>query len=300
MAMPTRRTEFEERLQSEPPLLLDGAMGTELLRRGIPTPLPLWSAPANVEHPDVVQMIHRDYVAAGAEIITSNTFRTTWYALEHTAHAADWHRWNRQAVSLARRAAGTRAFVVGSVTTLEDCYRPDLVPEMPKLGYYHARQLDLLAGLDIDGILLETFNTLRELDAAFRAARRHALPVLAAVVLRDGSHLYDGTPLREVAAWAQGASPDVLMLNCAAPEITDTALRYLRERTGLPLGAYANVGEPGGEMGFTFTHACSEEMYARWAQRWSEAGLRVIGGCCGTTPDYIRAVQRTLRLQQDA
>jgi S-methylmethionine-dependent homocysteine/selenocysteine methylase len=286
-----RRAEFKARLAEEgKPLLLDGAMGTELLRRGVPTPLPLWSAPANVEHPQVVAQIHADYVAAGCELITTNTFRTTLYAMERAGRLGDWGPWNRQAIALARWAAGARAFVLGSVTSLEDCYRPDLVPKPQVLRYYHARQVDLLVALEVDGILLETFNTVRELDAAFVATRSCELPVLASVVLKDGATLYDGAPLRHLADWARAARPDVLLVNCAAPEVLDAALRYLRDHVDLPLGAYANVGKAGGEMGFDFTHACSPEQYARWAARWVEMGVRVIGGCCGTTPEYLRAL----------
>jgi S-methylmethionine-dependent homocysteine/selenocysteine methylase len=115
--------------------------------------------------------------------------------------------------------------------------------------------------------------------------------MLASVVLKNGAALYDGTPLSRVAEWAIRARPDVFMVNCAAPEVLDAALRHLRDHVDLPLGAYANVGKPGGEMGFEFTHACSPEQYARWAARWVDLGVRVIGGCCGTTPEYVRAIR---------
>lgn len=270
------------------PLVLDGAMGTELLRRGVPTPLPLWSAPANVTHSEVVLGIHRDYVSAGCQLITTNTFRTSRYAMEKAGQAAVWEAWNRQAVSLARRAAGELAWVLGSVTTLEDCYRPDLVPDLFTLRRYHRAQIDVLARLGVDGLLLETFNTLRELDVAYREARRHPLPVFASVVLRDESHLYDGTELSYLVAWARRSRPDVLCLNCAPPEVIHGALLRLRRQLDLPLGAYANVGRPGGEMGFEFTHASTPVEYDEWLQRWTRLGLRIVGGCCGTSPDYFR------------
>ena len=276
------------------PLVLDGAMGTELLRRGVPTPLPLWSAPALAEHADIVESIHRDYVSAGCHLVSTNTFRTSWYLMER--HNPDaWETWNRRAVQLARRAAGDRAWVLGSVTTLEDCYRPDLVPEALELHRYHRRQVDLLVELGVDGLLLETFNTLRELDAAFDAAARHDLPVLASVVLRDAAHLYDRTPLAGLIQWARRARPDVLCVNCASPETLDGAVRWLREYLDVPVGAYANVGRSGGEMGFVFTRAYSPGDYARWCVRWTRLGVRVIGGCCGTTPDHMRAAASAVR-----
>jgi S-methylmethionine-dependent homocysteine/selenocysteine methylase len=291
-----RRRELADRLQwTGRPLVLDGAMGTELLRRGVPTPLPLWSAPANVKRPSVVEAIHAGYVAAGCDLITTNTFRTSRYALERSARGDSWPTWNRQAVRLARRAAGDRAWVLGSVTTLEDCYRPDLVPDQLRLQRYHARQIDLLARLPVDGLLLETFNTLRELSTAFACARRHDLPVLVSALLRDGGHLYDGTPILKLVDWARRAHPDALLVNCAAPEVLDAAVQYLLRHLELPLGAYANVGEPGGEMGFAVTHAYSPAVYAAWSVRWVNLGLQIIGGCCGTTPAYMQVVAGAVR-----
>lgn len=269
-------------------LRLDGAMGTELLRRGVPTPLPLWSAKANVAHAVAVEEIHRDYVRAGCQLITTNTFRTSLYTMEKAGLAGEWQTWNREAVQMARRAAGDLAWVLGSVSTLEDCYRPDLVPDDLTVRRYHRAQIDLLVSLGVDGLLLETFNTLRELDAAFREARRHSLPVVASVVLRDGSHLYDGTDLRHLIIWARRNEPDVLCVNCAPPAVLHEAVLLLHRSLDLPLGAYANVGRPGGEMGFEFTQACAPVEYAAWLERWTRLGLKIVGGCCGTAPDYLR------------
>lgn len=270
-------------------LRLDGAMGTELLRRGVPTPLPLWSAPANASHPSMVEQIQHDYVAAGSTLITTNTFRTSRYTMEKAGKGDLWQNWNLRAVRIARHATGGRAWVLGSVSTLEDCYRPDLVPDDLTLRRYHRAQIDLLVELGVDGLLLETFNTLRELDVAFRLARRNDMPVIASVVLKDGSHLYDGTELRHLIAWARRTPPDVLCVNCAPPDVLHTAVLRLLYTLDLPLGAYANVGQAGGEMGFEFTHACSAVDYAAWLTRWTRLGLKVVGGCCGTSPDYLRA-----------
>jgi homocysteine S-methyltransferase len=269
-------------------LKLDGAMGTELLRRGVPTPLPLWSAGALVKHPAVVEQIHRDYVQAGCQLITTNTFRTSRYTLEKAGLAEHWRIWNREAVRIARRAAGDRARILGSVATLEDCYRPDRVPDDFTLRRNHRAQIDLLVELGVDGLLLETFNTLRELEVAYREARRHSLPVITSVLLQDESHLYDGTELSHLVAWARRSQPDVMCLNCAPPAVIHGALLRLRRQLDLPLGAYANVGRPGGEMGFEFTHACTAVEYAAWLQRWTRLGLHVVGGCCGTSPEYLR------------
>jgi S-methylmethionine-dependent homocysteine/selenocysteine methylase len=265
------------------------------LRRGVPTPLPLWSAPANVDKPAKVEQIHRDYIRAGCRLISTNTFRTTLYAMERAGKREAWFQWNQRAVDIAKSAAGNDAWVLGSVSTLEDCYRPDLAPRTDVQLKYHNAQIDHLVKNGVDGLLLETFNTVEELDSAFEAASRHSVPVLTSVVLKAGDQLYDGTPLAAYARWCKKRKPDAVCLNCASPEILDHGLRILKDAVDLPLGAYANVGKPGGEMGFEFTHTCSPVEYSVWIKRWADMGIRIVGGCCGTTPEYLQAAATVLQ-----
>jgi homocysteine S-methyltransferase len=277
------------------PILLDGAMGTELLRRGVPTPLPLWSAQANVQQPAKVEQIHRDYVRAGCRLISTNTFRTTLYTMEKAGKREAWFQWNQRAVELAMSAAGSDAWVLGSVSTLEDCYQPELKPPKDVQLKYHKAQIDHLVQHGVDGLLLETFSTLEELDSAFEAASEHSVPVLVSVVLKTGDQLYDGSSLAGYAQWAKQRKPDAVCLNCATPEVLDHGLRLLQQAIDMPLGVYANVGKPGGEMGFEFTHAYSPVDYSAWIKRWADMGVRILGGCCGTTPEYLQAAATTLK-----
>ncbi|HEU4401919.1 MAG TPA: homocysteine S-methyltransferase family protein, partial [Candidatus Polarisedimenticolia bacterium] len=166
------------------PVLLDGATGTELTRRGLPTTLPLWSAHAlaNEEGLAVLRAIHEDYVRAGAEIVVTNTFRTTRWALERAGAGDRWRLFNRRAVECARTASGSvpghTCLVAGGLAPLEDCYRPDLVPSAEVCLAEHRRQVDLLAGLGVDLILIETMNRRREAEAALRAAAASGLDVV--------------------------------------------------------------------------------------------------------------------------
>jgi len=285
----------DELASGNTPLLLDGAMGTELLRRGVPTPLPLWSARANVDQPARVEQIHRDYIRAGCRLITTNTFRTTLYSMEKAGKREAWSQWNQRAVEIAKSAAGNSAWVLGSVSTLEDCYRPELTPSNDIQRKYHKAQIDHLVKNGVDGFLLETFNTLEELNSAFEAASKHDIPVITSVVLKTGDQLYDGSPLVGYAHWAQDRRPDAVCLNCATPEVLDHGLRILKNSVDLPLGVYANVGKPGGEMGFEFTHACSPMEYSVWIKRWADMGVRIVGGCCGTSPEFLQIVATVLK-----
>jgi homocysteine S-methyltransferase len=302
--MDSQRGAFEARLREGALLVLDGATGTELERRGVPSALPLWSAPALVNHPDIVRQIHADYADAGAEVITANTFRTQARTLARgglaeraedlTLRAADL---TRRAVELARegaRAGGGAVFVVGSAPTLEDCYRPDLVPDDTALAREHGEHARHLAEAGADAILVETMNSVREAVAATRAARAQGVAALVSFVCWDGARLLSGEPLDEAARAAHDVGAAAVLVNCLPPSNVLACLPALA-RTGLPFGAYANLGAPNDDTGFTRSDDCTPEAFAAHAARFAEAGARIVGGCCGTTPDHVRAVARRLR-----
>src|SRR5512146_1125855 len=153
--------DFGSRLRYGPPLVLDSAMGSELERRGLELDVPLWSARALVEAPDLVAAIHRENVDAGADVLTANTFRTTRTALDESGNADRAEELTRFAARLAREAVGPAkrpVLVAGSVAPLFDCYRPDLVPEdVRPLEEAHAELAGTLASAGVDLLLLETF-----------------------------------------------------------------------------------------------------------------------------------------------
>jgi len=284
------------RLRDGAPLLLDGATGTELERRGVSTALPLWSAPALLEHADVVLRIHADYAAAGAELLTANTFRTQRRTLARGGLGERAAELTRIAVELARRAARERpggAFVLGSAPTLEDCYRPDLVPDAGALAREHAEHARHLAAAGADAILVETMNSVREAIAATRAACDTGLAAWASFVCWDGARLLSGEPLDAAARAARDAGATVLLVNCLPPSNVQVCLDTLA-RAGLPFGVYANLGAPNDTSGFARSEDCTPEQFAAHALRWLDAGARVVGGCCGTTPAHIRAIAARL------
>ncbi len=148
-----------DRLTENPFLILDGAMGTELERRGYHTTLPLWSALANTEASFLVKQIHDDYIDAGADIITANTFRTTSHTLskQNNTHTAE--HFTRRAVEIARdaiRESGKDVLLAGSLAPLEDCYSPELVPPEDVIRAAYAEQIKILAGAGVDVVLAET------------------------------------------------------------------------------------------------------------------------------------------------
>lgn len=276
------------------PLLLDGATGTELERRGVATRLPLWSAGALDSHPDLLVAIHADYVASGVDAVTANTFRTQRRTLAAAGQAERAARLTQRAVELARRAADGRAAVLGSCPPLEDCYHPERVPDDAALAREHAEHVANLANAGVDAILVETMNTQREALVALRAAAARGVPALASFVCWDGARLLSGEPLGDAAAAAADAGAIAVLANCLPPSNVDRCLDALAAQP-LPFGVYPNLGEPEDELGFRRSQELSPEAFGELAAAWRARGARLLGGCCGTTPAHLAAMALRLR-----
>jgi len=285
-------------LATTSPLVLDGAMGTELQRRGIDTGLPLWSANALMNRREVVLQIHRDYIDAGADIITTDTFRTTRRMFSRANLPDQSERFTALAVDLARQArdsaSRTDLLIAGSMAPLEDCYRPDLVPPDDQLQDEHAELAARLAKGGVDFILLETMNTIREAYAACEAAAATGLDVVVSFICNRAGHLYGGEPLADAIRTITQLKPVGFSINCVSPRFIMPALNIARATTSLPLAVYANVGIPENEQrGWEFTQEIGPEEYTTYAGDWLHSGVSIIGGCCGTTPAYIEALRRS-------
>jgi S-methylmethionine-dependent homocysteine/selenocysteine methylase len=286
---------FLERLTAGPPLLLDAAMGTELQRRETNTTLPLWSARPLVEDPEIVWTIHGDEVAAGADIITADTFRTHARSLAKGGLGDRAAELSALAVRLAHQAAATpgrEVFVAGSLSPLEDCYRPDLVPDDAALAREHGAQARFLAEAGVDLILCETHNTIREAVAAGRAAKETGLPVVVSLVTDGSGRLLSREPTEGAVAALLPLEVDALGINCVpARRLADDLARLAAAAPGLPLAAYGNLGLPSDGPGWRFAEELPPEDYAREAEGWVALGARIVGGCCGTTPAHTRALR---------
>lgn len=286
---------FRDRLASARPLLLDGATGTELNRRGVDTALPLWSAAALWEAPNILAEIHADYVQAGAEVITANTFRTHSRSLQAGGLHGQALALTARAVEIARRACGDQAWVAGSQAPLEDCYAPELVPDDITLAREHAVMAAQLAEAGVDVILVETQHTIREAVAAARAASQTGLPVLVGFVCGSDGKLLSGESIERAVDAILPVQPAGLLINCTPTPAIDCALSdFAGLAPGLPFGAYGNIGEPDPIQGWRNTDAADPGNYAGYAAGWLSAGARLLGGCCGTTPEHIRRLARLI------
>ncbi len=300
----TRRPRFAARLQSGPPLLLDAAMGSDLDRRGLPTRLPLWSALGLLERPELVRQIHRDNLLAGADIVTTNTFRTTGRTLAKAGiDPARATELDALAVRLADEArletCRPDAFIAGSIAPLEDCYSPVFeIPAEAALAEHRA-QARTLAAADVDLLMVETMPTSAEAAIALQAATETGLPATIGFVcdVPDPGkpvRLFSGETLAEAVERVQPLGPAAILVNCAPSAVITAALRELRGLTDLPIGGYANAGHVDDEVGWSPAGGMTGEEYAGHVAEWLAIGARIVGGCCGTHPVHTVASRRAI------
>lgn len=298
MTVRTSPASLLSRLTSGPPLLADGAMGTLLHARGVP--LGACFDELNLGQPERVAEIHRDYLAAGAEILETNTFGANRFKL--AAHGLEDRvaEIGAAAVGLARRAAeGTSrpVWIAASVGPLGVRLAPfgRVSPEQAVEAF--REQIGALAAAGVDLILLETHTDLEEVRLAVRAARAVApdVPVAAAVTFtRDDRTLLGDSPAAAARVLAQ-AGVDLLGANCSGgPAQLLRILSLMRQAApNLPITIMPNAGWPE-QVGGRIMYPASADYFGDFAAAFVEAGAVVVGGCCGTTPDHIAAMRRAL------
>ena len=278
-------------------LLLDGGIGSELIRRGIASAHRLWGVGALLDTPDAVRDLHRDYAEVGSDWLTAATFRLAPYSLRRAALEQRAPELATLAIRLLREgaaAAGRRVLAVASVTTLEDCYRPDLVPSDEVLEREHAATVELLANAGADGLVLETFNTVREAAIAARAAVRSELPVIVSFACRADGSLLSGEDPSQAARAVSLPGVVAIGVNCTSVDIVPGALHRLASGTTLPLAAWANNGWAAEDSPWLAAPRLGPEAFAAEALGWIDAGARLVGGCCGTGPAEIAAVAKVI------
>ncbi len=274
-------------------VILDGATGTELQRRGVPMHEVAWSATALATHPSIVREVHADYIRAGADVIVANSFAANRALLEQAGLGDRVREFNLAAARLAREAraeaAGARAVAIAGSINLWD--RP-AGPEAA--GAVVAEQADLLAEGGVDLIALELMESVEETAAALEAARGTGLPVWVGVSVRrapDGAPvlLRDGETLdAAVAAWLP-LGPAALLVMHSLPDDVAPALDVLGARWKGPLGAYAHMGAFA-RPHWRWVDVLPPSDYADRAEEWVEQGASIVGACCGSGPDTIAAL----------
>lgn len=285
--------------------LLDGGMGQEIVKRSGDKATPLWSTQSMIDHPGIVEAVHRDYFAAGATIATTNTYAIHRDRLTKFGMEAQFQTLMNAALTEAKAArnAYPQGRIAGSIGPLMASYRPDLMPQFDPARASFAEVAGMLAP-HVDLIICETVASVAHARAALAGCADCGRPVWLAVTVSDddGNKLRSGEGVGELLAEIQEFRPEAVLANCSVPEAMQAALEILRG-FGLPFGAYAN--------GFTrITEGflkdsptvdalearkdLSPEVYADFALHWVGMGATIIGGCCETGPAHIAEISRRL------
>ncbi len=302
-----------DRLQSGEVLIMDGATGSELQRRGVDVNkgsvegrLGVWSAAANLDAPEVVQSIHEDYLKAGAEIIISNNFYTSRTMMNVIGKQNQWEEYTRRGgelACLARDAVNPNAYVAGGIAPPE--HKCNLYEQFVEQGR-------VLAAAGVDFMLAEYMagdsimeDPLTDCVTAVDACAQSGLPVILGVCrVSERGTMYDGTSFDALVSALDGHPVAAICLMCSYPQDITGSLPRLRDAYGGPIGAYAHLdydenpkfGAAPDEPFFTLGQGeNTPEHYAEVAVGWKETGAQIIGGCCATTPDHIRAVRAAVK-----
>jgi methionine synthase / methylenetetrahydrofolate reductase(NADPH) len=269
--------------------VVDGAMGTLLYSRGVF--LNVCYDELVIRQPDLIRDIHREYVRAGAELLETNTFGANPIKLAQYGLADDTEKLNAAAAALARDAAGARASVLGAIGPLGVRIEPFGEMSTDEARSAFGRQVDGLLSGGVDGFIIETFSDVEEVRAAFEAIRaRTNLPVIAQMTVGTDGNTYYGTEPETFGPLLQEMGADVIGVNCSVgPHGVLEAIEKLAKVVTVPLSAQPNAGLPR-EVGDRKIYMASPEYMAEYARRIVEAGARFVGGCCGTTPDHIKAI----------
>lgn len=269
----------------------DGAMGTYLYQLGFPVGISYEEL--NLTKPEVIADVHRKYYEAGARLIETNTFtanreKLSKYGLDQEVKAI-----NREAVRIARQSVGADAFVVGAVGSIRAGRKKDY--SLNEIATIFREQIAVLLEEGVDGIVLETFYDLEEMLAALRVVREMSdLPVIGQFAAEDSGRTSDGVEFAEAFRRITEEGADVVGFNCrSGPK---TMIRCLERLNGLGLAysVFPNAGIPDYIDG-EYTFITSPDYFSRSALRFAELGAKIMGGCCGTTPDHIKAMAEALK-----
>src|SRR6201984_467154 len=278
------------------PILCDGAMGTLLYAKGIF--INRSYDELNLSQPELIRGIHHDYLQAGAEIIETNTFGANSFRLARHSLADKVRDINRAGAHLAHEAAKSfDVWVAGSVGPLGTRIEPLGITSFQEARDAFREQIETLVEAGVDLLILETFGYMEEIHQAMLAARAVApsLPLVAQVTIDEDGNCLDGSDPETFAPKLAEWGADVIGCNCSVgPVAMLDPIERVRAATSLPLAAQPNAGIPRSVDGRNI-YLCSPEYMASYARKFVAAGVRVVGGCCGTTPDHIRVMKSALR-----
>lgn len=282
------------------PLIMDGAMGTELMRRGIELPLPLWSAMANIDQSKHVTEIHEDYIESGSNVITTNTFRTTPRTFIKAGYSElDSLKLSKQSFKMAVKAArdarnDKNILIAGSIAPLEDCYVPSKFPGSVIAKKEYRFITNMVSNSCVDIMLFETMGSYDEIEVALRVSKDVEMEKWLSIILKDKNHLLDDTKIEKVIGLATEYDVDMLLINCTSTKIINNALPSFLNIWKGKWGTYPNAGESMPTKEGIFSSILSDNEFSEYIRNYINLGASLVGSCCGSTPDTVQKISNII------
>jgi len=273
------------------PLLLDGAMGSLLQQKGIKSEGELWTSLANLKNPDLVFDIHTSYIKAGADIITTNTFRTNPRAV-NSQSKIKFGQFVKASVQLAKDAAkGHNVMIAGSNAPAEDCYQIERKISKTDLEHNHAKHIDELMKNGCDFILHETQSHFDEIKIICDYCNRKNVPFVISLLVTDKLTLLSGEHIFEVIKYLLNQNPLCIAFNCITPEIFRKV--FIKTNLDFNWGIYLNLGGGNYNRKKIITKLSPMD-YANIVSNYLNKRPSFVGGCCGSNPNHIKKLRQVL------
>ena len=293
----------------------DGAMGTELRRRGVKVPShveSIWSALALREAPVTVEEIHTDYIEAGSDYITINNYAVTRPILSRDNLENELESLTNKSIEIAQAALSKthreEIKILGSLPPLETSYRADLILEEDEMNKQYSELANILKD-KVDIIICETMASALEAKCALKAALEINMPVWVSWTLHGDvrNTLPSGETVNQAFLELNGLEPDAYLINCCAANLVTPSIKALRELTDIPIGGYANAENVAldkansnlklaAERHWDSAIEINEKTYLEEAKLWIKEGASIVGGCCRTKPSYIKELSTNLKI----
>lgn len=278
--------------QLKRPLILDGAMGSLLIEKGIKNHLVLWTSLSNLEHPEVVKSIHLEYINNGADIITTNTFRTNPIAVHKSNEKINVEEFVKAAIQTAKDARGNKKIMIaGSNAPAEDCYQIERTIPLSELEYNHKKHIDILWNNSVDIIWNETQSHMDEIEIICKYCSENKIPYIVSLFFNENLKLLSGENLIDAVNYINSFNPVAIGFNCIKPK---TFFKFI-EKYSLPerWGFYFNCGAGNYDDEFL---ACgiSPKNYSELTKQLLKFNPTFVGSCCGSNPEHTKAIKEVI------
>ena len=277
------------------PLLLDGAMGTELISRGLELPLPIWSANANLSHPEIVTQIHQDYIDSGVDIITTNTFRSTTWTYRKSGYSKNIAKVKakeslERGIECAQNVKGTKR-IAGSITTIDDCYKPEMYPGDDIANDHYPEIINQMINNGIDLLLFETMGNINEISVILDIIESYSVETWFSLIFK-GENLLDGNSINEVVDIMKKKNIQVLLNNCNKLNFNLSGINNLKNKWSDQWGIYPNLGIS--DYNNNFFKTVDSNIFLKKIKTILEMEPDVIGLCCGSNVSYVKRLKQMI------